>query len=90
MSRPFCSTEIRPPEAAHTVSGQGGLILVNKGVRSPPECDIWQFGNPIREMNLYQYVIMAALRFDHYVPQKYYAPIPADVERRLVAPGYLC
>ena len=33
---------------------------------------------------------MAALRFDHYVPQKYYAPIPADVERRLVAPGYLC
>ena len=33
---------------------------------------------------------MAALRFDRYVPEMHYAPIPEGVERRLVAPGYLC
>ena len=53
LSTLFCSTEIRPPKAAHTLSGQGGLILVYKEVCSPPGCDLWQFGNSIGELNLY-------------------------------------
>ena len=35
MSGPFCSTKIRPPEAAYIFSDQAGLILVNEEVRAP-------------------------------------------------------
>ena len=41
MSGPFCATKIRLPEAAHILSGQAGLILVNKQVRAPRECVLW-------------------------------------------------